>query len=66
MRVEWNGDGIEIRVQQEANKGLSQEEKQALRKAKKLEKAARVQAAKEKKEGESAQPGFDRGCDPNS
>ena len=55
--MEWNVKRIEIRAQQEANKGLSQEEKQALRKAKKAEKAARVQAAKEKKEGESSQPG---------
>ncbi|KNB45580.1 glucosidase 2 subunit beta-like protein [Blastocystis sp. subtype 4] len=42
-----------IRAQQEANKGLSQEEKQALRKAKKMAKLAKVQeklAAKEQKE----------------
>ena len=55
--MEWHVKRIEIRAQQEANKGLSQEEKQALRKAKKAEKAARVQAAKEKKEGESSQSG---------
>ena len=43
-------DVLEIRAQQEANKNLSPEEKQALRKAKKAEKAARVAAALEKKE----------------
>lgn len=45
--------GLVIRAQQEANKGLSQEEKQALRKAKKMAKMAKAQeklAAKGQKE----------------
>ena len=50
-------DVLEIRAQQEANKNLSQEEKQALRKAKKAEKAARVAAALEKKEEGTAPKG---------
>ena len=49
---------LEIRAQQEACKNLSQEEKQALRKAKKAEKAARVAAALEKKEQGTAPRGI--------
>ena len=54
--MEWNGDGIEIRAQQEANKGLSQEEKQALRKAKKAEKAAQKKGPKPAQPAQPAQP----------
>ena len=53
--MEWNGDGIEIRAQQEANKGLSQEEKQALRKAKKAEKAAQKKGPKPAQPAQPAQ-----------
>ena len=46
---------VEIRAQQEANKDLSQEEKQRLRKLKNEEKKAMKQAKMAKKNGENQQ-----------
>lgn len=48
---------LAIRAQQEANKNLTQEEKQALRRAKKAAKAASVQAKKAEKEQQEAVTG---------
>ena len=46
---------VEIRAQQEANKDLSQEEKQRLRKLKNEEKKAMKQAKMAKKNGDNQQ-----------
>ena len=51
---------LAIRAQQEANKSLSQEEKQALRRAKKAAKAALVQAKKAEKDQQETVAGWRR------